>query len=130
MLRKCDSCGIAFNTSRASARFCTDRCRQRGKRAPKPPTTRDIPVELPEDVSDLLEVTKRDLAVAGRLDSILGQQAVALAARMSSRHETGAALASLSRELRAVMVEALAGAERATTWVDEMAARRARRAAG
>lgn len=67
---------------------------------------------------------------ADRLDTVLGQQALALAAQIVSPFQTGAGVASLSKELRAVMAEAMRGVAAAADPVDELRRRRdAKRAA-
>jgi hypothetical protein len=72
-----------------------------------------------------------ELQAAGRADTALGQQALALAERVNNPRDTGSAIAALSKELRAVMVEALKGAEVAADPLDELRARRDRiRSAG
>lgn len=72
----------------------------------------------------------RELEAAGRLETVLGQQAVKLAERMCSQFDTGSATASVSRELRAVMDAALAGAPKAADSLDELANRRKLKASG
>jgi len=75
-----------------------------------------------------------ELSAAGRLNTSLGQQALKLAVRLeTSKTDTGAGLASLSKELRALMVQALAGVTQVDDPVDEIAKRRdekLKRAAG
>jgi hypothetical protein len=88
------------------------------------PSAADLPVAAQQEQSGLVEVTRRELEAADRLDTVLGQQAVALAQRLASPHETGASVATMSRELRAVMVEAMRGVAVTADRVDEMKARR------
>jgi hypothetical protein len=78
----------------------------------------------------LYATTRQKLEAVDRVDTVAGQQALTLAARMSSPSETGAAIASLSRQLSVVMAEALAGATVAADPVDELGARRERKYAG
>lgn len=64
------------------------------------------------------------LEAAGKVDSMLGQQALTLAKQLSKSSTTG--LASLSRELRAIMVD-LVGSQAnagAGDLIDELRARR------
>jgi hypothetical protein len=76
----------------------------------------------------LVEAIGRELADAGRLESSLGQQALMLAERIGvSRMDTGSSVASMSRELREVMVRALEGAKVAADPLDELKSRRDRR---
>lgn len=108
MLRACDSCGATMAAKSPRARFCSDRCRKRFSRSPtsKAPVTgiADVLVER----HPLVVVTTQTLEDAGVLDTIAGQQAVSLARRIASPHETGSAVASLSKELQAVVRVALA----------------------
>jgi len=73
----------------------------------------------------LIEAVERDLAAAGRLNTVLGQQALLLARRIGSPVDTGASVASMSRELREVMARAVDGVPFAADPLDEIAARRA-----
>jgi hypothetical protein len=66
-----------------------------------------------------------ELEAAGRLGSVLGRQALALARAVDDPSTSGAAVASLSRELRVVMAEAVRGAVVVRDGLDEVAARRA-----
>jgi hypothetical protein len=77
----------------------------------------------------LVVATKVELEAAGRLDSVLGQQALRLAQQMSG-FETGGGMAALSRELRATMAEATRGAAVAADPLDELKARRDAKRAG
>ncbi len=81
----------------------------------------------------LVEALRRELESAGRLETALGQQAVALAVKLASPFDTGSAMAAVSRELRAVREAALGGAGQDASPLsrarDELAARRSRRSA-
>ncbi len=102
MVITCASCDTAFEASRSSVKFCSDRCRgrshQRGKRT-TPGTTAPAP--------GLVAAVRGELEAAGRQGSYAGQLAVELAQRMVAPGETG--IASLSKELRTVMDSALGG---------------------
>lgn len=123
MQRSCDSCGKPYEARRKTSRFCSDTCRMRNQRAPK---SRE-PVSPKPSGTDLQSVTERELAAVGRLETVLGQQAIELAGRISSSHETGAAIASLSKEFRAVMEAAMEGVGVAADPLDELRARRERK---
>jgi hypothetical protein len=73
---------------------------------------------------------RAELIEGERLDTALGAQALEIAARMSSPFETGSSIASLSRELRAVMNDALKNAKKVADPVDELRQRRDRKWAG
>lgn len=120
--RECDVCGGAYVAKRPSSRFCGDRCRKRAQRQPR--TADAPPVSAPAAVEGgVLGQVTAELGEVGRLDSTLGQIAVAIATRMAG-FETGAGLAALSKELRAVMGEALGGAVTVADPVDELRSRR------
>src|SRR5690242_13088527 len=115
----CEECGEAFEAKRSTAKYCSTRCRTRATRrraegrpapaAPAAPAADARPAqERPrqsEDVPLLVAATIGELAKAERLSTTLGQQAVRLAERMVASSETGAGVASLSKELRATMAE-------------------------
>jgi hypothetical protein len=77
----------------------------------------------------LVEATQRELSDASRLETVLGRQAVELARRIASPSETGASVASLSKEFRAVMEAAMEGVGVAADPLDELRARRERKRA-
>ena len=126
MQRPCDSCGREYEAKRPRSRFCGATCRQRAARAPAPVPHQKAVATAPltTPLTGLADVTRREMEAAGRLNTTLGQQAVALAARIESPMETGASVASLSRELRAVMAEAMQGVAVARDPMDELRARR------
>jgi hypothetical protein len=137
--RSCASCGVMFTPIRANHRFHSDTCRvngARGKLQPgaedqEPATTGTKP--SPPLSETLVSATRKQLEEVGRLDTYLGQQALALASVLAVGKGTPSGLATISRELRETMTAALRGAGGATSAVvrhrDEVAARRARRSA-
>ena len=128
MLRSCEQCGTEFEAKRPDARFHSDTCRKRAKKAGAPASTAVLPARRPVVVDDgLVEATRKALEDADRLDTWLGQQALALAARVCAQGETGASVASLSKELRAVMEQALQGANVQQSVVDQLRERRDRK---
>lgn len=58
---------------------------------------------LPQPVGSCLDAAKAELAAAGATDSVLGQTALRLAARIDSEQDTGNGLAALARQLQACM---------------------------
>ncbi len=127
----CRSCGSSFEAQRGTAVYCGATCRQRARRSglttapvvPLPPP--------PEDDPPLVVSVRAELARAKRADSVLGQQAIALAGRLATGSaDTGSAVASLSKELRAVMAEAMQGVPAAPDALDQLAARRIQKASG
>jgi len=77
--------------------------------------------------SELERAVTRELEAVGRLDTVAGQVALELAYRVASPHETGAAVASLYKQFREAMAEALAGVAVAADPLDEIRARRDRK---
>jgi len=124
MERSCAQCGKSFDAVRPSAKFCGATCRQRSKRAGLSVAS-IVPDSGPdgEDESPLVGVTRRTLDEAGVLDTVSGAQALILAARVGSAHETGAAVAALSKQLQALVDAALASVSRADQ-MDEVTRRR------
>lgn len=130
MRRNCDACGREYEARRKDSRTCGSTCRNRKARGASSVSKGD------GCDNSLVAATRRELEVAGKLETMLGQQALALAARMSGT-ETSGGIASLSRELRTVMAAAIgvvpAGVPAAGQGddVDELRARRdAKRAVG
>jgi hypothetical protein len=134
MTRNCDVCRKPYEAARVSSKFCSDSCRKRARRgvaiAPAVPVAPLVPpVSL---VGTLTAATTAELQAAGREFTSLGQAALLLARRLESGEvETGSSVAALVREHRAVLAQAVDGAEVAADPLDELADRRfARRANG
>ena len=136
----CLECQSLFEAKSRAATFCSGKCRQRasvrdkearkeGQLAPvsaiSPPDTAVSPPE-----SALVSTTRRELTDAGVVDTVPGQIALRLAQKLSQPGDTGSAMASLARQLSAAMAEALAGGEKKTDGLDELASRRLQKAAG
>lgn len=113
----CAICDRSFEAKNSRARYCGSTCRSRGNRAGV------ASPDTPAPISGLVEATRLELETSGRLDTVLGQQALELARRLVSPMSTGAAVGSLSKELRAVMAEATKGAG-AASGLDELRRRR------
>lgn len=132
-MRFCDYCAGELPASKPrNAKFCSLDCRKSsarrpaGERAAAAPVVTTIPTAPPTPATDpLVEAVRAELEKAGRLDTMLGRQAVALASAMVSA--SGAAMASLSKELRAVQLEALKGAQTEVDPIDELKLRRDRK---
>ncbi len=125
MNRECDACGTEYEAQRRTSRYCSTRCRMRASRRIEAPVAAESPGS-----GELVEALRRELADAGRLDTALGQQALALAVKLASPFDTGSAMAAVSRELRAVREEALRGAEQVADPLDELRLRRDAKRAG
>lgn len=123
-------CGTTFQARSAKARYCSDRCRKRKGKADA------VVVEIPEAKRSggmSVEVaTESALVAAGRLDTPLGQTCMVLARRLDSPAlDTGSAVASVAKQLEAMLASATKGATAATApdqLRDELAERRARHA--
>lgn len=130
--RQCAVCGKPFEAARSTAKYCGSSCRARASQGAGAARPVGPPAGLNADRSDrgLVQSTQAALVEAGVLQTVAGQQAMLLAHRMTSPSETGAAVASMSKQLSAVMVEALKSVKRVDP-LDELRQRRdTKRAAG
>ena len=66
MRRSCDICGREYDARRSDSRMCSAACRQRRSRGAEPPPAEETP---------LLIATRQELEAAGKLETMLGQQA-------------------------------------------------------
>jgi hypothetical protein len=145
IVRPCDACGETYEAKTRRSRYCSDRCKRRfhrGARAPenvtpleprKRPKKKDRPatVEPVDDGAGPVEkATRMSLAEVDRLDSPLGAAAVVLARRLDEGRDTGQGFASLAKQLQATLEAATAGVQQEADPIDELRARRARKAAG
>lgn len=135
MRRTCAECGADFEAAHPNTRRCSDECKRamerRKKRAQRSPDAKAAPVRpLPVEpaVGQLEAATAVELRAADRVESAAGQAALALARRVDGgnggRAETGSAMASLVREYRATLAEAVRGAQQEADPLDEVRARR------
>lgn len=123
----CAQCGEEFEAKRSTAKFCGTRCRQQSRRAM--PRKRDEHQATDDAATDeglprILVVTRTEVERLKKTDTVLGQQALELAARLASPKDTGSAIAAVSRELDRVMLRLQSGAAKAE---DQLAAARRRR---
>ena len=124
----CEGCQTPF-VGRSSARFCSERCRKRAARR----GTAALPTAAsPDMISDssgpVTAATLRELAAAGKDQTSRGLATLALARRLDSGLDSGAAVAALVREHGESMARALSepGARDIVDELrDELAARRA-----
>lgn len=117
----CAACGESFTAQRSTARYCSETCKKRAQRAPV----------ASDGVSGLLATIQDQLRAAGRLETVPGQQALEVARQMTAPRQSGSAVAALSKELRALMAEAMKGVAVVADPVDELRRRRdAKRSAG
>lgn len=129
MQRECAVCSKPFEAQRPQAKYCGSTCRTRATRGgmakPKPPQL----VQTPS--SGLVDAVRAELEATGRLGTIAGQHAMELATRIVSAPGMNTGVAALSKQLQAVLADALRGANVAADPLDELRKRRDRkRAAG
>ncbi|MDI6911469.1 hypothetical protein [Nocardioides sp.] len=117
MQKACAQCGEAFEARRSTAKYCGDRCRQQARRRAKP---EDVDPRLPR----IVDLTTKELRRIGKLDTVLGQQALTLAHRMCSTKDTASSIAAASRELDRLMLRLAVGAAKQE---DQLASARRRR---
>ena len=128
MQRTCDHCGRPYTAKHPSSRFCGAVCRKRAhRRGEVRPVASLGAIDANGAESELVAAVRRELDTAGRLETVLGQQALILAGKIGSAHETGSAVASLSKEFRTVMDAALDRADLEVNPLDELRARRERK---
>lgn len=138
MDRTCPVCGTEFVAKRAASVYCKPACKKRAfdqraaQRAEQAKPQVSTSPKRPERSTDLTDRITAELEGAGRLDSVAGQQALLLARRLEDPDTSfGSAAASLSKELREVMAEAMAGVAQADDPAqavqDELKKRRERR---
>jgi hypothetical protein len=97
------------STGKRKRLYCDSKCRSKAyvARRANPAAVAALP-DQPADTS-LADVVRRDLEAAGRLETLPGQIALALALRLTAAGTTASSVATLSKELRVLMAEALAG---------------------
>lgn len=125
----CDSCGTTFTARHPRARWCSDRCRKRGQQVGEVVALPAADPEAAATAGPVEAATAKALAEAERIDTPLGQAALALARRIDQPGiDTGSAVAALVRQLEATLATATRGASAATSpqqLQDELARRRA-----
>lgn len=130
MRKTCADCGEPFEAKRTAARFCSPTCRQRAHRRPEQPAE-ILTLQTAASPGSLAAATQARLEAADRLDSPDGQAALVLARRIDAGGaETGSALASMVREHRAALTEAVRDARVEADPMDELKGRRERKLAG
>jgi hypothetical protein len=136
--RACDVCGTTYTAKRASSRYCSERCKKRAQRAPATqrsgkrrqarPNAAVVSIPQPDVTAGVAESTRRKLDEMGRLDTPLGQATMVLARRLDRPSgDTGAGLASLAKQLAAMLAAATADVPPAGDLLTELRARRDRK---
>lgn len=107
----CAGCERTFEAKTRRAKWCSAACKMRKRRkpgAPEPADRPDQPAAADDPVNDgLVAAVRQQLEAADRLNTVAGQLAVQLAWKLISVDATG--VSGLSKELRAVLAEALEG---------------------
>ena len=125
MRKRCAMCPAEFEAKRSAAKYCSERCKKRAQRQPKPDPAAPMPVD-PD--AELWTATLAELAAASRVASASGQAALLLARRLDSQlTETGSSVAAMIREHRAALADALKGAAAEANPLDELRLRRERK---
>jgi hypothetical protein len=139
--RCCEWCGEELTSTSPRARYCDSTCRSRASRA-RSAGAEEIPEEppakkraakkstksnaTPEDGEHaFVTATRKELVDLAAADTMLGHQVITIAERMGRGAETGAAMASLSKEHSRLIAEIRARAK-GTEEDPVEAARRAR----
>lgn len=131
-LHQCEECGQPFESTRRDARFHNASCRVKANRRPakagKAKTAKKVAAaqqQAPDGhqlftAGALLGQLLADLSKAGVLETIPGRAAAALAQRIESPMESGAAAAAMTRELSRLVEEAKALAVKQEDAIDEI----------
>lgn len=121
----CEVCSKPFETRSRKARFCSSTCRSRAHRGVDLTDPGSDSADTRAQSASLVAQVTADLEGAGVLDTTSGQQAVLLAQRMANPGvDTGSAVASLSKRLSELMVEAMESAAPVSDPLDELKALR------
>lgn len=123
----CGVCEEPFEAKGNRAKFCGATCRSRAHRRKPGDGLGSAKAPGSGAAHPLVVQLRGELEQAGRLDTVAGQLALALALQVTAAGATG--IAGLSKELRTVRAEALAGTPAAApvTAEDEDEVERARR---
>lgn len=129
------TCGKVFEARSAKARYCSDRCRKRKGKADA--IGADVVTFTASDSSGdtgaVAAATRAELESADRLDTPLGQAALALARRLDNPGlDTGSAMAAVAKQLETALAGATRGVGKTTATgllQDELAERRRTRGA-
>lgn len=128
MKRACEACGKSFDGATKNQRFCkrVECQRARARKRKQSQRGQVVGIRTEPKAVDLVGSVRAELERAGRLESVLGQQAVHLASQLGISGHTGSSVAAMHKELRSVMEAALATAERKSP-VDELRQKRLER---
>jgi hypothetical protein len=125
--RTCVMCPAAPRGPKA--KYCSDRCRKRAQRMPKP----DNVVQLRPSAADpgglgpVEASVRRELEAAGILEGYRAEGAIALAARIDLKEDLGSAMATMIVRLDELMTSLLPAPEPEPDAIDGLKARMAKR---
>lgn len=140
MKRDCENCGEPFDAKRKTAKYCSGKCRVQAQRGTDSgtdsgtvvafgilPATAPDPPPVRGSVS-LEAAARAELDAVGRAETLAGGVVLALARRIDSADDdTGSGFAALTKELRAALAVAVAGAEQEDDPVDQVRKQRERK---
>jgi len=141
MTKPCDVCQTEFDSIRPHARYCSNRCRARAHRAgitkPRKGGRRERATKAAAknpQITGLLDAVTVTLESHDLIDTVAGQHALELAARIVNAPPLNTGVAALSKQLQSVLAEALGPEEPAAETkpvdpIDELKARRDRKRA-
>ena len=123
--KRCAMCPTVFEAKRASAKYCSPRCRMRANRAGlSAPVRAVVPAG---DGGGVEAATVTELDAVDRTGSAAGQCALTLARRIDGGRDSGAGLASLVREFRSALAAAVGDDDLGPSPLDVLRERRTRR---
>jgi hypothetical protein len=102
-------CGVSYRAVRAdTSRFCSDRCRKRNLRAPKPkPVNGQTAAPAPRVDGSLAEIIRAELQALGLDATTPGHLALDLAQRIDAPNTSDASRAPMAREVMRLRAELL-----------------------
>lgn len=124
MLKPCGRCGKQFEAKRSTAKYCGSTCRSqasliRGEGGEVVPLNIVPPATSTDAESGLVAITRETLTAAKVVDTVPGQSALILAARIMAGQDTGSAMSSMVKQLAASTAEALA-LQKSKSWLDKV----------
>jgi hypothetical protein len=124
----CQVCEERFEAKRSTAKYCSERCKKRAQRGAGAKNAETREQETRSGLGSVAAATLIELQEAKRLQTPLGQAALALAHRLDmSQMDTGQAVASLAKQLQQTLEAATADAQLENDPVDEVRAARERK---
>lgn len=108
MIRTCDTCAREYDAKTVRSRYCSTPCRRRANYTGAAKRRGQVVEARPQDAT-VVHAVRQALGGLGVLDTPRGRAALVLAGRLDAAdQESGAGLASLARQLDALVASALA----------------------